>query len=270
VLKQPSNERLVRWAIYKRTQANADTRRFARSRFAFSRGDNHNGCFWTALIARHGVFPLSRTSPRAQLRVRKRLPRHRERRRDRHLHPHPVASPRRHLFGLLELDRRADVRRWRRVQHRRAAAGRACAERRLWSWVRDGVLAPDFRDHLERRHLVPRPARVQLAYSHRFDHGRRAGQLPHVARPFAQRGGQLAAGGGRVSHFAGLAYRRLFWFRRIAAARESVGETPRAVRSACARRQAAAMDPGPVAADLHRCQLGTATTTAKRAWDSSC
>ena len=61
--------------------------------------------------------------------------------------------------------------------------------------LRDGVRAVDRRDHLEPRHLVLRPAGLQLAHADRLDHRRRHRQCAD-ARPRRHLGRGLGAGDG--------------------------------------------------------------------------
>ena len=137
------------------------------------------------------IFPTYTTSPfcpssfwaraagRPRLRVRQRLPRHRQRRRHRHLHPLPRAAHRRRLVRLLEFPRRARFQRPRRLRHRLATARRTDPASRQQSRLRHGLRPARRRHHLEPRHLVVRPARLQFAHPHRLRHRRRHRQPAH-------------------------------------------------------------------------------------------
>ena len=80
------------------------------------------------------------------------------------------------LLGVLLSTRRG------RVRHRLAAAGRTDPAGRLERRLCDGVRAADRGDHLEPRHLVSRPAGLELAHPDRLDHRRRHRQRAD-ARP---------------------------------------------------------------------------------------
>ena len=75
--------------------------------------------------------------------------------------------------GAVQLPRRAHLDRRGRLRHRLAAAGRADPAGRQQRGLRHGVRAADRGHHLEPRHLVARPARLQLAHPDRLDHRRR-------------------------------------------------------------------------------------------------
>ena len=133
-----------------------------------------------------------RDADRARLRIRQRLPRHRQRGGHGHLHPRAEAADRRGLVGLLQSARRAAVERRGRIRHRFVAAGRTHPAGRLQRRLRHGVRAVDRRDHLEPRHLVARPARLQLAHDGRLDRRRRRRQRVH-ARPGRHCRGSIGA-----------------------------------------------------------------------------
>ena len=80
-----------------------------------------------------------------------------------------------------------------RLRHRLAAAGRADPAGRQRRRLRDGVRAADRRDHLESRHLVARPAGLELAHADRLDHRRRHRQRAD-ARPRRHLGRRLDQG----------------------------------------------------------------------------
>ena len=130
-----------------------------------------------------------------KFRIRQRLPRYRERGRDGHLHPHAQADLCRGLVGLLESARRALVIRRGRLQHCRLVAGGIGAPFRFRRGFRDDFRPAHLRHYLERRHVVPGLARLQLPHHDRRDHGRGRGQCDDGGK-WLDGGHQLAQGRG--------------------------------------------------------------------------
>ena len=169
------------------------------------------------------------------------------------IYTHSLARQcRRRLVGLLEPARRAGVERRGRLRHRVAAAGRADPAGRLERRLRHGVRAADCGDHLEPRHLVARPAGLELAHADRLDHRRRRHQCAD-ARPGRHR---RASTGTRSPRSA-----RRCCSRRCSASSSSAllllvmkarGSQRRALYKAPeGDAAAAALDPRPAGADLH-------------------
>ena len=84
--------------------------------------------------------------------------------------------------GVWNFARRSRLLGRGRLRHHLAAAGRADPAGRQQRRLRDGFRAADRGDHLEPRHLVVRPAGLELAHADRLDHRRRHRQRAD-ARP---------------------------------------------------------------------------------------
>ena len=142
-----------------------------------------------------------------------------------------AAADRRRLVGAAEFPRRAHLERRGRLRHRLAAAGRIDPAGRLRRRLRDGVRAVDRGDHLEPRHLVARPAGLELAYDDRLDHRRRRRQRA-AARPGRHVRRRLEPGDQDRLRAAAVADLRLRAFGAAAAGHEIPGPQARALHRA--------------------------------------
>jgi hypothetical protein len=179
--------------------------------------------------------PAVRPGAVLRLRVRERLPRHRQRRRDGHLHqlahPHPGGD----VVGAVELPGGGELLGRGRLCHCGVAAGRAHPSRPHRGGLRHGLGAAPVGHHLERRHLVSRPAGVQFAHPDRLDRGRRPDELVD-RRPRFRRGRELGQGRGDRGCLGDVATDRLFGCRGRADAGQAPDQESRSLSGAQRRR----------------------------------